>query len=128
MIRRPPRSTRTYTLFPYTTLFRSDAIVRRLRNADPAAHGDAVHDGDDRLGVGEEQMVEAIFGVEEGARLPPVLRAAFRKHTDIAARAAATAFHLVDDHRLDGGIPAPPHERGDPPLPHPPADPRNPPG
>src|SRR3546814_7180606 len=25
MIRRPPRSTRTDTLFPYTTLFRSDA-------------------------------------------------------------------------------------------------------
>src|SRR3546814_10630152 len=29
MIRRPPRSTRTYTLFPYTTLFRSiDGIAR----------------------------------------------------------------------------------------------------
>src|SRR3546814_14775306 len=28
MIRRPPRSTRTDTLFPYTTLFRSD-VVRR---------------------------------------------------------------------------------------------------
>src|SRR3546814_15754108 len=27
MIRRPPRSTRTYTLFPYTTLFRSDALA-----------------------------------------------------------------------------------------------------
>src|SRR3546814_10603587 len=26
MIRRPPRSTRTDTLFPYTTLFRSDSI------------------------------------------------------------------------------------------------------
>src|SRR3546814_16068577 len=26
MIRRPPRSTRTYTLFPYTTLFRSVLI------------------------------------------------------------------------------------------------------
>src|SRR3546814_9961455 len=26
MIRRPPRSTRTDTLFPYTTLFRSDGI------------------------------------------------------------------------------------------------------
>src|SRR3546814_19478915 len=26
MIRRPPRSTRTYTLFPYTTLFRSEII------------------------------------------------------------------------------------------------------
>src|SRR3546814_20334638 len=27
MIRRPPRSTRTYTLFPYTTLFRSPAVA-----------------------------------------------------------------------------------------------------
>src|SRR3546814_19083948 len=26
MIRRPPRSTRTYTLFPYTTLFRSAMV------------------------------------------------------------------------------------------------------
>src|SRR3546814_5334420 len=29
MIRRPPRSTRTDTLFPYTTLFRSDSAARR---------------------------------------------------------------------------------------------------
>src|SRR3546814_14518428 len=28
MIRRPPRSTRTDTLFPYTTLFRSDRIFK----------------------------------------------------------------------------------------------------
>src|SRR3546814_20606403 len=27
MIRRPPRSTRTDTLFPYTTLFRSDGVI-----------------------------------------------------------------------------------------------------
>src|SRR3546814_20938167 len=27
MIRRPPRSTRTYTLFPYTTLFRSPDVL-----------------------------------------------------------------------------------------------------
>src|SRR3546814_4548318 len=27
MIRRPPRSTRTDTLFPYTTLFRSDLVA-----------------------------------------------------------------------------------------------------
>src|SRR3546814_11749556 len=33
MIRRPPRSTRTDTLFPYTTLFRSPEIpVRTVRN------------------------------------------------------------------------------------------------
>src|SRR3546814_14266502 len=30
MIRRPPRSTRTDTLFPYTTLFRSAWMARRL--------------------------------------------------------------------------------------------------
>src|SRR3546814_3414554 len=29
MIRRPPRSTRTDTLFPYTTLFRSDTLLVR---------------------------------------------------------------------------------------------------
>src|SRR3546814_5544658 len=33
MIRRPPRSTRTDTLFPYTTLFRSDAVVDEHRIA-----------------------------------------------------------------------------------------------
>src|SRR3546814_6697361 len=43
MIRRPPRSTRTDTLFPYTTLFRSplpgDAIIGGIR----LGHGLVVH-------------------------------------------------------------------------------------
>src|SRR3546814_2975153 len=30
MIRRPPGSTRTYTLFPYTTLFRSHLLRRQV--------------------------------------------------------------------------------------------------
>src|SRR3546814_6898166 len=34
MIRRPPRSTRTDTLFPYATLFRSTALVKDERNLD----------------------------------------------------------------------------------------------
>src|SRR3546814_14211159 len=42
MIRRPPRSTRTDTLFPYTTLFRSDVL-----QADEAG-GAAVLVDDDR--------------------------------------------------------------------------------
>src|SRR3546814_12929844 len=43
MLRRPPRSTRTDTLFPYTTLFRSDIggelalTARRRRPADERA-------------------------------------------------------------------------------------------
>src|SRR3546814_16418854 len=36
MIRRPPRSTRTDTLFPYTTLFRSLAMVRYIAWAIPS--------------------------------------------------------------------------------------------
>src|SRR3546814_19846482 len=32
MIRRPPRSTRTYTLFPYTTLFRSSYFGIKIHN------------------------------------------------------------------------------------------------
>src|SRR3546814_7337951 len=39
MIRRPPRSTRTDTLFPYTTLFRS------LRRADDVAEQQHRHEG-----------------------------------------------------------------------------------
>src|SRR3546814_10655908 len=35
MIRRPPRSTRTDTLFPYTTLFRSEAFKRLSRRVRP---------------------------------------------------------------------------------------------
>src|SRR3546814_12963859 len=35
MIRRPPRSTRTDTLVPYTTLFRSGALRGTLRLAGP---------------------------------------------------------------------------------------------
>src|SRR3546814_1408330 len=38
MIRRPPRSTRTDTLFPYTTLFRSDRVDRAVFGG--AEHGD----------------------------------------------------------------------------------------
>src|SRR3546814_8603214 len=47
MIRRPPRSTRTYTLFPYTTLFRShrradvdhrhDAVIRDVERTGQQA-------------------------------------------------------------------------------------------
>src|SRR3546814_2081444 len=44
MIRRPPRSTRTDTLFPYTTLFRSAAAQERDR-ADEGDFGGLVFVG-----------------------------------------------------------------------------------
>src|SRR3546814_15997812 len=62
MIRRPPRSTRTDTLFPYTTLFRSAAVGRmigiagnldrslaRHRRADAAADAAIGAGGADRV-------------------------------------------------------------------------------
>src|SRR3546814_4267394 len=39
MIRRPPRSTRTDTLFPYTTLFRSPHRADRRSSTMPHARG-----------------------------------------------------------------------------------------
>src|SRR3546814_21058886 len=59
MIRRPPRSTRTDTLFPYTTLFRSpvDAIILlEARREIGDAHGTAAavgQGGDQHGGVGD---------------------------------------------------------------------------
>src|SRR3546814_13122527 len=41
MLRRPPRSTRTDTLFPYTTLFRSGREMEGRPELDPAVALDA---------------------------------------------------------------------------------------
>src|SRR3546814_14739308 len=48
MIRRPPRSTRTDTLFPYTTLFRS-ALVEVVRGVGREVGIDAVGAADDAI-------------------------------------------------------------------------------
>src|SRR3546814_1554083 len=43
MLPRPPRSTRTDTLYPYTTLFRSEAVPRGARDQVAAAVGGRRH-------------------------------------------------------------------------------------
>src|SRR3546814_1814058 len=45
MLRRPPRSTRTAPLFPYTTLFRSARRRHRGDRLSRAAHGALLRDG-----------------------------------------------------------------------------------
>src|SRR3546814_9819459 len=60
MIRRPPRSTRTDTLFPYTTLFRSPFRVKVKTGGGTAGHNGLrstdAHIGNDfrrvRIGIG----------------------------------------------------------------------------
>src|SRR3546814_8221528 len=62
MIRRPPRSTRTDTLFPYTTLFRSGLSADGARRRDGCA-GEARPDG---RGEGEDPRRQR----PEAARAP----------------------------------------------------------
>src|SRR5438270_3838604 len=64
MIRRPPRS----TLFPYTTLFRSEEDRRRARR-DDGGGGEAVRGGD-----GEGQAVSEGCVLSRSCSLSPVLR------------------------------------------------------
>src|SRR3546814_6945704 len=58
MIRRPPRSTRTDTLFPYTTLFRSSTATifdLPIRGVNVQAdHGLVVESAERRSGYGDE--------------------------------------------------------------------------
>src|SRR3546814_16347263 len=68
MRRRPPRSTRTDTLFPYTTLFRSGHEVPVARLQATASE----HLGQDEVGV-RAAGIDAVEGVErqqEGAHVP----------------------------------------------------------
>src|SRR3546814_1790751 len=51
MIRRPPRSTRTDTLFPYTTLFRSDHFSNWMLNLQSGIHFHKVESSILRCGI-----------------------------------------------------------------------------
>src|SRR3546814_9301342 len=57
MIRRPPRSTRTDTLFPYTTLFRSHGslTIRTLRDEEEEAAALAVQVIDTGCGMSRSE-------------------------------------------------------------------------
>src|SRR3546814_15165854 len=88
MIRRPPRSTRTDTLFPYTTLFRSLAVAALV----------------------DVQRCELPARIDGGAVLQPLqvererqrLAAVFLGAADVAPRAAhrAQAAPAVDRQRM----------------------------
>src|SRR3546814_5320881 len=67
MIRRPPRSTRTDTLFPYTTLFRSSGTVVKWTDSvpkcdKPSLAGDVTYCGlNSRLNRVVKDNVEWLF-------------------------------------------------------------------
>src|SRR3546814_8643025 len=75
MIRRPPRSTRTDTLFPYTTLFRADAEFPRPR-----------------IGFGLEQAITA-----RPALISPIRRV-------VEVHELREELHLLDDAVFHRGV------------------------
>src|SRR3546814_2061288 len=89
MIRRPPRSTRTDTIFPFTTLFRSHCpdrtihkaigLSRRLRNFAPAQIGDLIDLPAElgAIGVRRRQFLDERLGL--GFELSLLLRLQWNK-------------------------------------------------
>src|SRR3546814_11128858 len=87
MIRRPPRSTRTDTLFPYTTLFRSqqgdEARVvtnrvptgvawqqgRRVRHAAVRGSEDAIEERDGEIGASDATVQIGVDADRKSTRL-----------------------------------------------------------
>src|SRR3546814_5160282 len=111
MIRRPPRSTRTDTLFPYTTLFRSEAALRERMNI-PVFHDDqhgtaiivgaAIYNGL-RLGgkeIGDVKLVTSGAGAAALACLDLLVSLGIRQEniwvTDIAGVVHEGRTELMD--------------------------------
>src|SRR3546814_20308654 len=83
MIRRPPRSIRTYTLFPYTTLFRSWETLEGL----------AKHNGPVRNPGWALAAADAMVPLE------------LSTHASLEAQVAAIADDVAyDNHDIDDGL------------------------
>src|SRR3546814_908291 len=128
MIRRPPRSTRTDTLFPYTTLFRSVLGLAAALEAEAAVHvavrgerggqdrpaldhlalapglldhhGEAVAGGD--VGVEVDVVLEDIVGdaADVVARQPQLARRVEQRAADLAADHRGAHLDRAFDHLL----------------------------
>src|SRR3546814_18791265 len=101
MIRRPPRSTRTDTLFPYTTLFRADEALAFLADLARRARP-----------VGERELAEARAFAAEHLGLDDV------RPWDLSyvAEAMRRTLHGVDQEALNASFPLPRVLAGTPAL------------
>src|SRR3546814_4407857 len=116
MIRRPPRSTRTDTLFPYTTLFRSPSGVADVPPSDPKVralgrvHGEKVVGRDDLVLLVEDidrpadlaflLVADALRSEEHTSELQSLMRISYavfclkkkKKHTSVTNTACITTL------------------------------------
>src|SRR3546814_2595734 len=88
MIRRPPRSTRTDTLFPYTTLFRSAGVLRigaaiggdagrACRRAGKSRRGGGARDHQALRGSGDGPAGGACRSEEHTSELQSLMRISY---------------------------------------------------
>src|SRR3546814_15462333 len=125
MIRRPPRSTRTDTLFPYTTLFRSLFLERQIdrragdlaetphrvireadRHLDPSP---AL--GGDRLGLGLQLLGDEAIEKPDVLHPPALVGLEQVAHDDAAGR------HIGSEAEEDSALVQNPHGRSGPHAP-----------
>src|SRR3546814_1169303 len=83
MIRRPPRSTRTDTLFPYTTLFRSPFIAVVIHNLQH---------------IGSRKVTVNGIGIIPVVRLPGGLRGEIKALSVIARRQRRIKYVRSEEH------------------------------
>src|SRR3546814_13531431 len=104
MIRRPPRLTRTDTLFPYTTLFRSSYVDPITGLAKPKANGSGLFEGISGLEALAQVEAAEPFCVASPQILPdvhwPLLRDAIRRQverTDVTCVVVAHGTALMEE-------------------------------
>src|SRR3546814_5082224 len=126
MIRRPPRSTRTDTLFPYTTLFRSEAygkafdiLVERLGGTRPPGVKPA--DLSLSIGIDDERVTPVRYSAQVTVHFDPMrVDAALGRS---AAPAYAGPTYTGPAYTDPTGTPG--HFGGSPPMPLPVGTPEN---
>src|SRR3546814_10382557 len=108
MIRRPPSSTRTDTLFPYTTLFRSSAPQPlKIRSFQRSAHPTPCRIRDVAMLQNSWGPPLAPLAVFVGSPSCPVRRFRVRPSSSAADNDASSASHPALDQNDDDAIAAP---------------------
>src|SRR3546814_4158528 len=113
MILRPPRATRTYTLFPYTTLFRSqrNADVRMLalaRSVDDTSHDRNIERLDARIFLPPDRHVLADIVLDALRKFLEDRRCRSEEHTSelqSLMRISYAVFSLQKQHQVNTHIP-----------------------
>src|SRR3546814_2455318 len=77
MLRRPPRSTRTYTLFPYTTLFRSRDGRVQIVEANAWLIGEEFAAARGAAAIGERRDIDDRRSEEHTSELQSLMRISY---------------------------------------------------